>query len=213
MLFCCRYNRDAITKTAMKEGLMVVSAKNVAVGFWGAPFGSEYGVYGATPPEILHQFDIGLCNKAWSFLISLLKLNCKNGIDGNGHKRAWTKVQEELDQRLMSLSVRHSVPGHSKVRFPNGASRIPYMRANEYPNLVLQLALILGVGNDTFFLPRHTKRKVVRSLMMLVTLRRKLWMKAFALSELHVLRDEIAMYVLYRLYDAQSVCNATYDYV
>ena len=54
------------TKAQLKAALHEISAANIIPGTWDLPFGSNvHGIYGATPPEMLHQYDLGLLRTTW----------------------------------------------------------------------------------------------------------------------------------------------------
>lgn len=80
-------------------------------------------------------------------------------------------------------------------RFPNGASKIPYMRAHEYPALMLHLALAIGTGKEETLLSLRKKRQVVECLMCVIRLRKNLWVDELKESVLIKLDDFIRMYV------------------
>ena len=54
------------SEKALKAALHDISAAAIRPGTWNLPFGSNvYGIYGATPPEMLHQYDLGLLRTTW----------------------------------------------------------------------------------------------------------------------------------------------------
>ena len=54
------------SEKALKEALHQISAALIRPATWDLPFGSNvYGIYGATPPEMLHQYDLGLLRTTW----------------------------------------------------------------------------------------------------------------------------------------------------
>ena len=56
----------ANTEKELKDALHAISASMVLPATWDRPFGANrHGVYGATPPEILHQYDLGLLKTTW----------------------------------------------------------------------------------------------------------------------------------------------------
>ena len=112
--------------------------------------------------------------------------------------RTFVTKMEDLDERVKRILVRHSCKEHSRVRFPNGVSNISYMRAHEYPSLMLVMALALGTkADDESLITNRKRKKVVHVLMLLVALRRKLWSKVLTEDDLTALEDQIAMYVLF----------------
>lgn len=185
------FDNGAVSKGQRDALLKSMSAKPVRVGFWGAPFGSPQGIYGATPPELLHQYDLGLCKKAWEMIMAMMKSESDHGLTPGITFQA---KMELLDDRVKRIQVRHSAENISRVRFPNGVSNISYMRAHEYPSLMLLIALALGTAaNDETLLTNRKRKQVVHVLMLLVALRRKLWAKTITAADLNQLEEQIQM--------------------
>ena len=107
------HNSGGTTKSELESKLSVVSSRNVRTGFKGVPFGSPYGIYGACPVEVLHHFDLGVCNKIWSFILALMKDESNRKVTLSSYK----KKMEILDERLSSFRVRHCVQDLPKERF------------------------------------------------------------------------------------------------
>ena len=56
----------ANTRKELEAALLAMSAAAIIPATWDLPYGSNpHGVYGATPPEILHQYDLGLLRTTW----------------------------------------------------------------------------------------------------------------------------------------------------
>ena len=56
----------ANTAKELEAALLAMSAAEIIPATWDLPYGSNpHGVYGATPPEILHQYDLGLLRTTW----------------------------------------------------------------------------------------------------------------------------------------------------
>lgn len=106
------YDSGGLTKAELESKLAIVSSRNVRSGFDGVPFGSPYGIYGACPVEVLHHFDLGICNKMWEFILALMKDESNSLIT----KTKFKKKMEVLDARLQSFKVRHSVKDLPKER-------------------------------------------------------------------------------------------------
>jgi hypothetical protein len=54
------------TEKALRDALHAISASEIIPATWDLPFGANpHGVFGATPPEMLHQYDLGLLKTTW----------------------------------------------------------------------------------------------------------------------------------------------------
>ena len=62
------------TKGDLEEKLKAISAQSYRPSTWGLPFGAnKNGIYSACPPEMLHQFDLGLLREVWKGIMKLIK--------------------------------------------------------------------------------------------------------------------------------------------
>ena len=78
-----------------REKLNALSFRPVRSSLWGMPFGdNKYGVYGCTPPELLHQYDLGIIKHAYNCMLALIKEECA------GSDAAYSKRMREVDRRL-----------------------------------------------------------------------------------------------------------------
>ena len=58
--------RPVNTVKELEAAVLAMSAAAVIPATWDLPYGSNpHGVYGATPPEMLHQYDLGLLRTTW----------------------------------------------------------------------------------------------------------------------------------------------------
>lgn len=132
---------------------------------WDVPYGDNpHGIYGATPPEVLHQFDLGIIKHAYLCFLDMVKAGCRTDAEN-------TEKLRVLDYRLMSIAIRHADDTMPRIRFSNGASSIALFKASEYAPLMWQVMVVLGVGNDEAILDVVQKKKVVKCFGLLLRLR------------------------------------------
>lgn len=173
-------NRTSNMVTKAREVLRKLSMKHIRPSTWGVPYGANiHGVYGATPPELLHQFDLGLLKKTYEMLLAMIKDESEQGGLSYAHR------MRILDSRLLAFNIRHCDSDMPRKRFTSGASEFVGFRASEFPPLIWEMLIVLGTGNDTSLLgPPTKKREVVSTLYALMMLRSLLWRDEHAEADL-----------------------------
>jgi len=130
---------------------------------WYVPWGaSKGGVYHGTPPELLHQFLLGLlkCAFLWAWQIVLLPPKKKN-------------AATNLDNRFMDFNTKHNDKSIWVRHYPAGTKNLPMLEAKEYIGLVFQMIICLGTTET--FLNADSLQKVQRALCLLLILHDALW--------------------------------------
>ena len=131
----------------VENELRALSLAHGENGIWGVPFGLESvqrGINGATAPDMLHQFLLGLMKMAFVFTLKAIKEHGKK----KGTRSVTLRLQE-LDRRFSVFDTRHgdsSLPTH---RFSTGVSKLTSITDSEFIPLCWQMQAALGVGPDT----------------------------------------------------------------
>lgn len=103
---------------------------------WELPMGSNLqGIYAATPPELLHQYGLGIEKRAFEFTWELMKQ-----IDQANH-RGPAKNKEELDRRISAFNTRHADAEMPRYKFGAGVHKLAYVSASEYRALMYQVGV------------------------------------------------------------------------
>jgi len=111
---------------------------------WNLPYGAnKAGIYGACPPELLHQYLLGIMKYAYQFTCEI--------IDGKSPPAGTAKsaTAARVDARFKIFSDRHVDPELPRLRFTRGAMHLPYLEGKDYRALLLQFIVVLGVGGGT----------------------------------------------------------------
>ncbi len=138
--------------------------KELVPSTWGMPFGANpRGIYGATPPEILHQYDLGIIKHAYLCMLGVIK--AESLVSGD----AYTARMRVLDDRLMQFNIRHADPAMPRVRFASGASNLSKMNASKYAPLLWQMIVVLGCSRDEAIVSFGWKNKIVDFGIFLVS--------------------------------------------
>ena len=174
---------------AARKALVKISAKGIRPFTWDVPFGSTpYGPYGATPPELLHQYDLGLLKKCYGYILDLIKAEVQDNIG-----IPFALRMRILDQRLISFNIRHCDVDMPRLGFKNGASEITCFTAAEFEPLMWHILVVLGVGQDSTLLQVPKKREVVGAVLELLLLRAQLWRPNISELQIPALRFTIPM--------------------
>jgi hypothetical protein len=193
-----------------KDALKKIGLKAIRPATWGMPFGDNpRGIYGATPPELLHQYDLGIIKHAYKCMLAVIKqgrscccfgmkcsylrtwLMCMLVTECEGSDFAYTNRMNELDIRLMRFNVRHSAFDMPRVRFSNGASSIAMMKAFEFAPLLWQMIVVLGVDGGTSIVSVPWKHKMVYCFTLLLQVRHLLRAKVHTERSLAQLKQLI----------------------
>jgi hypothetical protein len=147
--------------SAAREELKKISIHPLVNAFWGVDFGvTRRGIYGALPPEVLHQLEKGLM---MYYHIQLVEEIRNQGGDA---------LVSELDRkaRLLAPFLQHQSERSIKTKsFHRGISDIPKLSAQEMPAVLLMI--IACVGDDDAFLPRAKARQWTSLAWSLLILR------------------------------------------
>lgn len=183
-------NRERKRIKVAKDALKQISMKHIRPATWEIPLGANpKGIYGATPPEMLHQFDLGLLKRTHELLLAMMKAEADERIGTSFALR-----KRIMDSRLMAFNVRHCDNTMPRKRFTSGASEIVGFRAVEFAPLMWQLMVIMGTGTDGSLLyVLEKKRSVVKLLYTLMMLRTSLWKTSHSEADLPALDFTVRM--------------------
>jgi hypothetical protein len=198
----------AFTKGELEAKLVAISAQPYRPSTWGLPFGANTaGIYSACPPEMLHQFDLGIFREVWKGIMKLIKdeatearkpgdLTRRCGvldfIEYQPNFNLWCRLRI-LDGRFQKLEVRHSVEDMPREKFNRGGSSITGMRADQFNGLMWQYLVVLGIEDpsDVSVMTAANKGRVSICIHALVSLRERLWKKEISESEVVELETDI----------------------
>jgi hypothetical protein len=161
--------------------LQANSVSNFIPCTWGLPFGDNpQGIYGACPPEILHQFDLGILKTVWVAILQRIAEDAEADPE-NGSKR---ERLERMDARFCALKVRHADPLMPRERMTTGASSVTGRAAHEFSAIMWQFIVVLGGDlKDESLLRRENKQRILDCVYKLVELRARLWARDIPESE------------------------------
>ena len=154
----------AFTKGELEAKLVAISAQPYRPSTWGLPFGANTaGIYSACPPEMLHQFDLGIYREVWKGIMKLIKDEATEArkpgdftrrcgvldfIEYQPNFNLWCRLRI-LDGRFQKLEVRHSVEDMPREKFNRGGSSITGMRADQFNGLMWQYLVVLGIEDTS----------------------------------------------------------------
>ena len=124
-------------KTALKD----ISMSAFRNALWKLPYGdSVQGIFGATPPELLHQYGLGIEKNAVQHTWELVAQACaKRG-------GQFDLPKQLLDSRFAAFNYRHADPEKPKFRFAVGTFELAFLTSKEYSAIVLQVKKFLFVA-------------------------------------------------------------------
>ena len=113
--------------------LSLVAWKNT---LWRIPYGdSAQGIFGATPPELLHQYGLGIEKKAFDHTWKLVADTAtRRRVRLDGPKQA-------LDSRFAMFNCRHADPELPRAHFGSGTYQLSFLTSKEYTALIFQVSL------------------------------------------------------------------------
>ena len=104
---------------------------------WDLPYGDNLmGIYGATPPELLHQYGLGIEMYAFKFVWEMLSRHAAE------EGRAPGTYDQRLDERFMAFCTRHADADMPRFSFTTGTKKLPYLTSGEYRALMYQVRYI-----------------------------------------------------------------------
>ena len=136
---------------------------------WDLPYGdNSMGIFGATPPELLHQYGLGVEMYAFKFVWEMLS---RYAAEEEG--RAPGAFDQRLDDRFMAFSTRHADADMPRFGFTTGTKKLPYLTSGEYRALMYQMIVCLGTEGGV--LPLEQSDRVTAVLWKVVNLHEHLW--------------------------------------
>lgn len=120
---------------------------------WDIPLGVGLGgIYSAVPPELLHQYGLGMEKYCFDFTWVLIALF--NGGDQNqlsGATPSKNAKIDELDRRISLFYTRHSDLSMPRNSFQAGSYKLPYLQSNEYRALLYQVNMVTSAAEMFVF--------------------------------------------------------------
>lgn len=121
---------------AAKAALKAISMNGYRNALWKLPFGdSVQGIFGATPPELLHQYGLGIEKNAVQHTWELVAQACTN------RGGQFDLPKQLLDSRFAAFNYRHADPEKPKFRFAVGTYELAFLTSKEYSAIVLQVCM------------------------------------------------------------------------
>jgi len=109
---------------------------------WDLPYGANpRGLYGACPPELLHQYLLGMMKYAYKHTWHLIESYSPGGSDMSSRA-------VRVDQRFKWFNVRHVDPELPNIAFRKGAFKLKKLEGKDYRALVLQFIVVLGAEGN-----------------------------------------------------------------
>ena len=173
----------------LKNDLVDISALELIPFTWGYSrvFGDTRGrgIYNAVPIEILHHMDLGFLKADLEAVRQIVKLD---------HKRKWKKAMMILDRRVSSMGVRHHDAEMPRDKYLRGISKTTGMRAHQWPGLLWQVLIALGVEDDrdSAIFDAETKANIAKAVYHILELRQQMWRPAMTQSEVNNLPLKIS---------------------
>jgi hypothetical protein len=107
---------------------------------WDLPYGANpAGIYGACPPELLHQYQLGIMKYAYQF--TWARINGSSPVAGT----AKTATAMRVDDRFKGFADRHADPELPRNKFRKGVYDLPYLQGKEYRALLMQVCVCVCV--------------------------------------------------------------------
>jgi hypothetical protein len=124
-------NRDeykgCITET--RDLLKQASLHPTPNALWDIPLGSNpQGINGACPPELLHQYGLGMEKYTIQYIWKMVEEGCS------------TAKALELESRFQRFNVRHADNSMPRDRFVAGTRNLAYVSAREYRAMCYQVS-------------------------------------------------------------------------
>jgi len=120
---------------------------------WDLPYGDNpRGIFSACPPELLHQYLLGIMKYAYKFTWAHI-----DSLSPGGGKRMSARACR-VDDRFKLFDVRHVDPELPRTRFRRGARKLAKLEGKDYRALLLQFIVALGV--EGLIIPAVTARLI-----------------------------------------------------
>lgn len=143
------------------------------------------GIFNAVPVEALHHMDLGSLKQDCEAIKPMLKV---------AHKKKWKQAMMILDRRVNGMDVRHHDAEMPRDRYGRGISKTTGMRAHQWPGLMWQLLIALGVEDDSdiAIFDAVTKANVAKAIYRTLELRHQLRSPAMTQSLVDKLPSQIS---------------------
>lgn len=169
------------TVTAARAQASAVSVQPFMNPLWDIPYGHNvHGIFGSTPPELLHQWGLGIEKYAFTYIWDLIEKNAKEA-----NKRP-TSTIAKLDQRIATFNNRHSDATMPRKKFPIGAYKLPYLQATEYRALMYIVSAYINDYNCSYTLMVRLCKRCINDYRISLTLMARLYKNYMALTAAYV---------------------------
>ena len=150
------------TVTAAREAAKQISMHPIVNPMWFLYFGdSDRGVHGGTPPEIMHQFDLGMMKTSFGWTWDTV-------LESDPRRKG------ELNHRYVLFNCRHSDASIFTKHYSEGTFELKQTEAKEYVGLLFQTIVAIGTTNK-FIFDEPTRKRVQKALALLILVRNILW--------------------------------------
>ena len=130
---------------------------------WEVPFGdtrNNSGIFGSTPPELLHQYLLGIMKYCWLWTQKYVETHAVN-----------SRASIIIEERFARFNCRHE--GMPRTRFTHGVWEAAFMEAKQFPALLWQLVVI--IGEKDIILNPQVRQALVLCISNVVRLHAALW--------------------------------------
>jgi hypothetical protein len=137
---------------------------------WQVPFGANLmGTHGATPPELLHQWQLGMMKYAWEF-VWLIVAHGRTEVSQESRSAKRTHPRQlELDTRFKHINARHADPDLPRKTFDDGGKELNRIEGTHYRALMFHLIVCIGTEGE-IVTDRSIAEKVIHVLHQLIDL-------------------------------------------
>lgn len=105
--------------------------------FWKIPICSNEGIYGITPPDLLHQFKLGILKYVVKWTTEMIQ-----EINGNSKEQL-----SLMDSRIMNFNTRTAWNGIDICSFKNGIVNVSHFEGKHYLSMVYQIMISIGINH------------------------------------------------------------------
>lgn len=103
---------------------------------WDLPYGDNLqGIFGACPPELLHQYGLGIEKRCFQHTWDAIRDSAKE------RKVGFDRMKRQFDARFADFQTRHVDSEMPRFHFASGTYELSYMTSSEYTALIFQVPI------------------------------------------------------------------------
>ena len=157
-----RKRDDELTPRGARDKIGEASLQAVYNPWWDAPFGANHmGVHGATPPDVLHQWQLGIMKYTWEYIWEYIK-------DKDVHGKGRSSAKSAFNSRFADINTRHHDPMLPRKAFPKGRDGLLRVEGKDYRALMFHSIVV--ISNSGVIIPIQEAEKLVSLIWKTVDL-------------------------------------------